>query len=330
MSVLRSCCGLAVSCLPVTTVAAQADPGAPGVVAAAFEIGLAEPRALELPETGVEAVARAADVEVDVVERAKLFAATHGERDVRLARVEVPQSSPPAWAVIALGADRSFVAAAVVDAGGAVIDEWRHFMRGLKFHDVPRLEGAAPRSALAARRAAAEGGAGVDARLTVALLDMLQHMNAQAAVFNLPKNPDRDPGEESRMMAAEFAAVAELAPGMAPVLGGAAERFVAIARDASASAAALADAADARDRQAAREHQRAVMRSCKACHDLPAQGGQELRELSTRHRVRLGIGDGYYQVGHDLRIRHPDRQRAQRVADALRVGALLIDAAAAQ
>ena len=74
-----------------------------------------------------------------------------------------------------------------------------------------------------------------------------------------------------------------------------------------------------------RSSRRELTGNCKKCHELTVAEGT-LQDAATASRTRLGIGDGYYQIGHDLRIRHPDRERAQRVADALRIGALLIDA----
>ena len=68
------------------------------------------------------------------------------------------------------------------------------------------------------------------------------------------------------------------------------------------------------------------MGRCRACHELPSPAGEDgLSAASSAKREELGIGDGFYRVGHDLRIRHPERKRMQLIADALRVGALLID-----
>ena len=69
------------------------------------------------------------------------------------------------------------------------------------------------------------------------------------------------------------------------------------------------------------------MENCASCHNLALnEFDGRLKDVSTATRQRLGIGNGFYQIGHDMRIRHPDRKRAQLVADALRRGALLLDA----
>lgn len=129
------------------------------------------------------------------------------------------------------------------------------------------------------------------------------------------------------MMSVEYGKVAELAPALRPILAEAEDEFVRLALDSSSNAAALAEAFEKRDQSAGRVAQRQVMDNCKSCHQLAIPGFDgTLSDAAAQARRRLGIGDGFYQIGHDLRIRHPDRARAQRVADALRVGALLVDA----
>ena len=216
----------------------------------------------------------------------------------------------------------------MVDGNGKVIGEWQHFMEDLKWYDVPRLEGARPPSQLAKLRAEAEGEDDVQAALLVGLLALLQHMNRQASVFNLPRESQTlTVGEGARMMSEEYRKVAELAPALAPILGDSSGEFVRIARDSSDAASALAKAFDARDQMSGRAAQQRVMGNCKSCHQLALSGFDGgLNETASQERKRLGIGDGFYQIGHDMRIRHPDRDRAQLVADALRRGALLVDA----
>ena len=51
-----------------------------------------------------------------------------------------------------------------------------------------------------------------------------------------------------------------------------------------------------------------------------------IKRAFTAARHERGIGDGFYQVGHDLRISHNDRDEMQLAADALRLAALSIDA----
>ncbi|MEM7204160.1 MAG: hypothetical protein AAF628_28125 [Planctomycetota bacterium] len=320
------CCWILLVATSASTVTAQ-DRGSPTAVIGALAPDWRGARGLELPESSFAALAQATASSTDTLRQARLFEASRADgTPVFVARAPVADEDPTAWALVALTKDMALVAAAVTDATDVVVDEWNHLMEGLEFHDVPRLEGARPRQSLGEWRATAAAAPKDDeAQLAIALLDVLRHMNEQASVFNLPPSSDRDPAAESRMMSREFAAVAKLSAPLQPILGDAAPEFERLATEASGAAAAIADAAADANRAAIPPHQRAIMRSCKACHRLPVAGGQ-LKDATARARARLGIGDGYYQLGHDLRIRHPDRSRTQNVLDALRLGALLIDA----
>ena len=187
----------------------QGDGGTPASVVGALAEDWTDTREVELPGTQeLAAVAAATAVDVARVQRCQLFRAKRGEGStVEIARV--PIAGENAVAVIALADDMSFVTAAVTDPDDQVLDEWQHFMAGLRFHAVPRLAGAQPRSELAAlRERALAKRDDADARLTIALLDMLRHMNEQAAAFNLPRDRSRDREAEWRTAGREYAAVA--------------------------------------------------------------------------------------------------------------------------
>jgi hypothetical protein len=129
------------------------------------------------------------------------------------------------------------------------------------------------------------------------------------------------------MMSAEYAALAELTDALSPLLGEKATTFAELALDSSERALAAAEAVRNEDRQAGQRASGGMMDNCNRCHrmDLPEQDGK-VKDVFYDARADLGIGDGFYQLGHDVRIRHPDRELAQSVCDALRAGALLLDA----
>ena len=128
------------------------------------------------------------------------------------------------------------------------------------------------------------------------------------------------------MMSREYAKVAELGPALKPILSESADEFVRLALESSEAAAALAVAADEGDATSGRAAQNRVMQNCSTCHDLALPGFDgPLKKATAEARSKRGVGNGFYQIGHDMRIRHADRGRAQQVADALRRGALLLD-----
>ncbi|QDU66157.1 hypothetical protein [Engelhardtia mirabilis] len=231
--------------------------------------------------------------------------------------------APAATAILALDQERAFAGAAVVDASTQPIEAWASFAANLRFARLPRLSDARPRTELATIRQRCEGDDSDDARLTVALLDLLACMHEQASVFNIPA--DTNPltlKERAEMLADRYGRVAELATPVAALLDDGAARFVELALDSRSTAAMVADAGGLMDRDA----RRALFGNCKACHELPL-GDESLKRRFARERERLGIGDGYFQVGHDLRVSHADSEAAQRVADAMRRAALLLNPA---
>jgi hypothetical protein len=296
---------------------------------AALEIELENLRPLQLPGAEVLArIAEASDGGMNHLLAASLFAAADGGDALRIARVPVGGTEDGSFAVIVLTQAMDFVRAAVVDGAGKVVAEWSHFMEDLQWYDVPRLEGAQPRSHLARLRAEAEAnGDDEDALLTAGLLRLLEHMNQQASIFNLPRQSQTlSFAEGARMMSREYGKVAELAPALKPILRESADEFVRLARDSSAAAAALAVAADEGNATSGRAAQGRVMQNCSTCHDLAlTELDGPLKKATAEARGKRGVGDGFYQIGHDMRIRHADRERAQLVADALRRGALLLD-----
>ena len=172
-------------------------------LAAALELKLQDLRSLPLPgPAALGKVASATGAEGEDFLDAELFAAGRdGEPALRIARVPVRGTEAGSFAVMALTEQMGFVRAAVVDGNGRVIGERQHFMEDLKWYDVPRLEGARPRSQLAKLRAEAVGEDDVQAALLVGLLALLQHMNQQASVFNLPRESQPfTVGEGARMI----------------------------------------------------------------------------------------------------------------------------------
>ena len=241
------------------------------------------------------------------------------------------------WSVVALVlvAFQGWLGSVVVESNLAPWMVTVHMMValllvGLLIYTLTRAEpeGAQPRSHLARLRAEAEAnGDDDDALLTAGLLRLLEHMNQQASIFNLPRQSQTlSFAEGARMMSREYGKVAELAPALKPILSESADEFVRLALDSSAAAAALAVAADEEDATSGRAAQGRVMQNCASCHDLALTGlDGPLKKATAEARSIRGVGNGFYQIGHDMRIRHPDRERAQLVADALRRGALLLD-----
>ncbi len=269
-------------------------------------------------------VAAATDVGVDDLRSARLFLAHTTDGPVRIA--SVPIEGETATAQIAVDMGHGFVKATVAEPGDSPSAEWAHFLRNFEFYTVPRLERASPRSRLAELRAESVARDDEDGALIAGLLELLARMNEKASVFNLPREGrTMSPVEEADMMSRQYTAVAALAPALSPILGGFTEDFERIARDSSDLTASFARAMEAGDPEAM-SYQRRIIQNCKACHEhWNADREEQLEATFTRTRSDLGIGDGFYEIGHDLRIAHHDRERAQRVADALRKGALLLD-----
>lgn len=315
--------------IPRTSMSDESEEEPPNFLAA-LSLELKDCRAVDLPESkGIEAVSKATDWSAKDLKQARLYRASRtSASDVFLARVPVSAPEKDSYAILVLDPDKAYVASVVVDSKGAVIEEWQHFMGIIEFGEVPRLEGARAWSEVEQARAEALEDDSEDARLMLALLDTLQFMNDQASVFNLP--PDmREHSEvgEAEMMQESYAKLADLAPALEPLLGDSLAKFEQLAMSSADLAGELVEAVKAKNVGAGRGIQRKIMGSCKDCHNLPHpefDGGQ--KDAFKALREELDIGDGYYRVGHDLRIRHPDRKRMQLIADALRAGALLMDA----
>jgi hypothetical protein len=125
----------------------------------------------------------------------------------------------------------------------------------------------------------------------------------------------------------EFAGLAEQTGELGSLLGAAAGRFEELARDSSELAARLETAfAESREAEIGELRGR-LFQNCKSCHGLSGLAVPgEVKSAFAGKREELGIGDGYFELGHDLRITHPDLARAQRLADSLRGAILMLEA----
>jgi hypothetical protein len=131
-----------------------------------------------------------------------------------------------------------------------------------------------------------------------------------------------------RMMERQYTRVAELAGPLQPLLGDQTARFTEIASDSAARCREVAAAMDAGDQETAGSVAATITQNCRACHSLEGLAIEGLlKDASNETRATLGIGDGHFVVGYDLRIRHPDRKRPQAVADGIRTASLVLDAA---
>lgn len=251
-----------------------------------------------------------------------------GERRVRLVRVPLSKAGDAKAALLALGEDLDFLAAAVVDDFGAPIGDWENLLGSLRHYRIPQLESAQPRQHLErVRKLWQQGEETREARLGLALLELLGHMNQQASAFNIPEAMlASSPLEMAEMMTRQYEHVSSLIDDLAPLLGSERSEFERLADLSRSSAAAVAEALRNEDQARASKSSRQMMANCSACHRLPlsAHGGRFLTDVFTAEREKRGIGDGFWQVGHDVRVHHPDRQKLQHVVDALRAGALLL------
>lgn len=288
----------------------------------------------ELSDEQRSRVIEATEFDVESIEDAALFAG-HGRFDgnqkrVRLALVPVPGDGEDAHILIALNEQMRYMAGAVLDIDGDPLNEWDRFVRNLEWAEQPTLEDARPRSWLERRRA----GISLDSedeeqRLTAALLDLMSHMNEQASVFNIdPRSNPVAPHEQFEMVRDQYDAVARLGGALAPLLAGQQDEFVRLAEDSADAADSMVEPVEKGDMSRFEEIQKRIQKNCHSCHELTDERFEGmLKDASAEKRDALGIGDGFWQVGHDLRISHIDRERMQRVADAFRLGVLMLDAA---
>jgi len=260
-------------------------------------------------------------------------ALTEDDRVLLVARSEVSGGAgperPERTVLFARAEGPAYTAAAVLDADGRPLAEWTHFLESFEHYDLPRVKTAVPRAHLETTRAKLAASDDADERVTWALLETLRAMNQQAAPFNLPPSSGRDTPAETRAMADAYERLAELSRDLAPLLGEQRARFEELALDSADSARALQTALETEDAELANEVRGRILANCRACHDLelPAHDGK-VKEVFYDERHERGVGDGFYELGHDVRYRHADYERAQRVADALREAALAIDVAA--
>ena len=291
--------------------------------AAALEIELIEIGPADAPDAdGIARVTRATGEKESALAGGDyywgLFGKSGEEMAVHLVRKPVSNLGAAAAVIMALDENGAFAAAAVVNEKDEAIESWGNLAHNLRFAELPKLGDAKPRSELVRIRKRSATEKTEDGRLTLALLDVLVHMNEQASSFNIPDgtNPLSDE-EQARMMSEQYTRVAELSEMLEPLLGDRAELFAEIGRESAAIALDIAEG---------KGNQRALFGNCRRCHDMELPGGT-VKEVFEKTRRGFGIGDGFYQIGHDVRISHADREAAQRVADAMRSSALLLQAA---
>jgi len=278
-------------------------------------------------------IARATGFNVAELRLSSLFAGRvlfgEEEVEVRMGRVPFVQGKDTLFALYALREDGSFLAASVVDEGGTPVEEWRPMLNNFAFYRVPKLKGAKPRRHLQdLEQNAREHPKAPGSRDVLQLLRVLALMQEQASVFNLPQGgPDRDAAQEARMMQANYRALADMSPSLGSLLGSLEPDFERTAMASSTAAGQLLHAIQDEDPSAIQRARGQITSNCGRCHrKRHPEDGQFLTERFAALREKLGIGGGYYQVGHDLRISHWDKDRTQQVADNMRVAALLLDA----
>jgi len=308
-----------------------------GADAATFGAALGlELSALDLMLPFVDAarkeVAKATDCDSDSLAEARTWIARQAladgrSRELRLGRLPFEGRGDEGFVLLALDEERRFVAAAVLDQDGDAMPSWKHFLQAFGRSTTPRMNGARPRSHLARVREKARSDGNENGQLTLALFDFLGHMQAQARADELPPDPGRDPVAECRERSRSLLQAASVTPGLATLLGSRATEFTRLAKDAAAAAEALATACAAGDRDATLAGRERLRATCTGCHALEIPERGPVKPLFRSTRAELGIGDGYWVVGHDLPWRHADREQAQAVADRLRQLALLLDLA---
>lgn len=252
-----------------------------------------------------------------------LFQKSGEELAVHLVRLPLTNLVPAVAVLMAIDENGAFAAAAVVNEDDEQVAGWENLVGNLRYSQVPELANARPRSELQRIRERSEKAKDADGRLTAALLDVLVHMHEQASVFNIPEGTNPlSSKEQALMMADQYDNIAVLSDSLSPLLGDKTETFAGVARESAAVAKGIAEGGGEMDRTA----QRKLFANCRSCHDMQLEGG-EAKKVFTQARERFGIGDGFYQMGHDIRVSHADRKAAQRVADTLRAAVLLLEAA---
>jgi hypothetical protein len=118
-----------------------------------------------------------------------------------------------------------------------------------------------------------------------------------------------------------------LTPTLQPILGSKSASFKQLAQDSAAADGKMAASIAQGDLVSQGPQRKLILRNCSACHGMQLpEVDKRLRNAFQSQRERLGIGNGFYQVGHDVRISSNDRKALQAACDALRAGALLVDA----
>ena len=283
----------------------------------------------------LQRVLDATESTVATIEEVRLFTGRlasedpDGEASLLLASAPIDGEGDDATALVAVGKPMRWRAGAILDLDGDAMAEWSAFLRNMRFAPFPSLDDARPPSWLMDLRDQLQGDDDEQAHLTLALIRLQEHMNEQASVFNIPRRTNPlAPHEQFSMMREKYEETAGLSDALAPLLGDQADEFVRIAEDSAEAAAEMIEPATNGDFKAFRETQARITANCKSCHFMEGHAATgHLNDAAKETRRRLGIGGGFWKVGYDLRISHADRERSQRVADALRLAVLMLDAA---
>ena len=290
---------------------------------------LHDPLELAAPKPAVLAkIVALTGVSPALLTKAERFAATTREGDsIYICRMPMPDGDVAAATLFAVDRAGTFFGAAALDEAGKAIDEWRPLFRQFKFRPLPRLALAKPKSAIEAARKIATNSDDPNAKLTLALLRLIRHMQDQAALFNIPRPRSQKPERKLILQVRDaYRGVAELKDDLEPILGRQADKFAGLATKAAEISDKFLAALDEDDLATAAREGRALTRNCRSCHNmtgLKVEG--KLKDVSRAKREALGIGDGYFIIGYDIRVAHADRKKAQRVLDSLRQAALLLD-----
>lgn len=273
---------------------------------------------------------------------ATLATATHAwpeDEDAEALLAGVPVADDSGRRVVLVASlDGQIRGGAVVGKDGQRIAAADAFVAQLAGKNVPALDRAVARKAVAERIAEFERGAvavGTQqpaqgrAKATAALIDVRRQMAVQA----LPALEVLRALEQGLAPAAAHVDAARLAyqqlhgrsADLAPVLGKAAKDYSQLVANVLANLDAAVQADDAGKRQAA--HKR-LKGDCRDCHQLASdafEGGFE--EWAANERLRLGLGQQPFLVGYDVVAAGLDAVDAQLLADACNRAALLLDVA---
>lgn len=279
-------------------------------------------------QTLLRRVAEVAEIKRDQIRGARVFqaeASSGSKRHYRICHLPIDDAEVGASVLAAVDQDGEFAGVAILDGSGDAIPSWKHFLEQFKFKGIPKIEGAMKSSAFEGLQKDGTKLEGAVSDLRPAVVRLMRHMQEQAVLFNLPRRGGYPPELLARV-SKEYAGVADLGEEFVGLLGGAKERFVEIAEDSAKVVGEMEKAVRKGDRQGLQPLSRRLIRNCRACHNLTDSSYEGvLKDRFEAQRDGLGLGDGLYRVGFDLRIRHEDRDLSQRASNALRQAFLLLD-----